>query len=119
MSQARIGRVRFKAGGAVVRVIRRDPINPGGEDWRGKIVEHARTIAGYDAIGTELVGYYIIGMYANGMSSTAMRRDPDKCRIPRRLWPAYIEETVREHLITEPAANDEAVKVFNNQWVPK
>lgn len=119
MSQARIGRIRMKAGGAEVRVFKQETPNPAGENYAGLIVKHAREVAGYHGAEAQLVGYFVIGLFSNGRASTAWRLDPDKSPVPRKLFPAYVTELMRESMITQPAANNEAVDVFNNQWVPR
>ena len=110
MSGCRIGRVRMKAGGADVRVLR------GGKsegDFRGKIVEHARRIAGYSAPGSELVSFAIVGVYSDGTYSIGTRRDIGRCRVPMMLWPSFVAECIRRDTITEVAAEKIACDVFN------
>lgn len=118
MGQARIGRFRMNSGGPWVRVIRREEPNPGGEHYAGLIVKHAREVASYHGAEAQLVGYFVLGVFSNGRASTAWRLDPDTSPVPRKLFPAYVTELMRESMITGPRANDEAVEVFNNQWVP-
>lgn len=101
MSGARIGRIRLKNGGAEVRVLDRR-LDPGhGENWRGKIINAARIIAEHGTHGSDLVGYVIVGLFDDGAHSIGFRWDPDRVPVPRRLMPAYIEELVRENLITD------------------
>jgi hypothetical protein len=99
---AKIGRVRLK-NGAELHVLERKSPNLGGENWCGKIVDHARTIAGYDQDGSRLVGYFIMGLFSDGFHSSAYRYDPAQSPIPRRLLPAYVAETIREDMITDAA----------------
>lgn len=100
---ARIGKVRLKSGGAELRIFDRVAKDLGGENWCGKIVENARTIAGYDAEDSRLVGYFILGLFSDGSHSTAYRYDPKRSPIPRRLPPGYVTEALREDMITVPA----------------
>ena len=103
MAHARIGRIRFKAGGAELRVLR-TPMRPGlndrPENWNGKIVENARALADDK---DEIVGYVIVAVYANGSYNCATRVDNERCTIPLTLWPAYLEEVVRRELVTPSA----------------
>lgn len=119
MSQARIGRIRMKAGGAEVRVIRREAPNYNGENYEGKIIEHARNTAAYSTPGRELVGYFILGIYSDRTATTSWRNDPDRSPIPRKLLPAYVAELMRESMITGPKAVNEAVDVFNARGEPQ
>lgn len=101
MSAAKIGKVRLK-GGAELRIIDRVAKDPGGENWRGKIVDNARKIAGYDEEDARLVGYFIMGLYSDGTHATAFRYDAKRSPIPRRLLPGYVAEVLREDMITIP-----------------
>lgn len=110
MGLARIGKIRLKAGGAEVRILRRDtPDDDGRENWRGKIVDNARGIASYSQPDSELVGYFVMGLFSDGSSSVAFRYDPKRSPIPRALLPAYIAEVLRRDMITY----GEAVEVVN------
>lgn len=115
MSQARIGRFRMKAGGPWVRVLRRETPAPGGENYRGVIIANAREMAADTE--HEIVGYFMMAVYADGRARTSWRHSYPRCPIPRKLFPAYIEEMAREAMISRPMANDEAVDVYNNQRV--
>lgn len=105
-----IGRVRMKAGGAEVRVIRQpDAAN----NLRGVIVDHARKLANMGKPGGELVGFVWIGLYGDGTSSVGCRYDPKTSPIPRALLPAYVEEVIRRDLVTAAEAEDVACKIVN------
>lgn len=106
--RARIGRIRMKNGGADVRVLDRDPVNPNDEDWRGKIVANARGIAE----SGELAGYLVIGMFADGSYSMGFRYDHERTPIPLSLIPSWTEEIIRRELITK----HEARSVFNDMF---
>jgi hypothetical protein len=80
--RARIGRIRMKNGGADVRVLNREPINPDGENWRGKIIENAKGVADQATAEAPLVGYLVVGIYSDGCSSIGYRYDPETCPIP-------------------------------------
>lgn len=101
--RARISRVRMKAGGADVRVLRQEPAN-GDEDWRGTILANAKRIADASEESAPLVGYLIVGLFGDGSTSTGFRCDHARCSIPRALWPAWMEEVVRREVVTEPRA---------------
>jgi hypothetical protein len=110
--KARIGCVRMKNGGADVRILNREPINPEGEDWRGKIVANARAVGEQATADAPLVGYVVIGLYADGCSSVGYRHDPDRCPIPRSLLPSWIAEIIRRDMIVALEARD----VFNDMF---
>lgn len=112
--RARIGRVRMKDGGAVVRVLDRKLDSPNGENWRGKIMENARAVASFDQEGSELVGYLLLGIYSDGQSSFGFRYDAERCPIPRSLIPSWIAEIVRRDMITVPEAADKFNEMF--EW---
>lgn len=111
--RARIGRIRMKNGGAVVRVLDRKPINPNGEDWRGRLTLAARKIADQGTEAAPLAGYFVMGVFADGATSTGFRYDPDQLSaIPRTLWPAFAAEIIRRDLIVE----NEARAVFSDMF---
>lgn len=100
MAAARIGKIRLKAGGAEVRILHQEQPNPGGENWRGKLIEHARKIASYSGPKSDLVGYVIVGLYSDGGHASSVRWDRNRTPIPRRLMPSYVAEIVREEMVT-------------------
>lgn len=106
MSAARIGKVRLKKGGAELRILDRKSNDPGGENWRGKIMAHARSVASYEENGSELVGFLVIGFFSDGAHSLGWRWDANRSPIPRRLLPAYVADLIREDLITGPALDE-------------
>lgn len=112
--RARIARVRMRDGASVsiLPTPRNfgDPENP--ENWRGKLVQHAKDIADNDDPGSKLDGYIVIGMYSDGCTSIGYRMPS---RIPPCLVPAYVAELLRRDVISETAAS----RVFDNmfQWV--
>lgn len=112
--RARIGRIRMKNGGADVRVLNREPVNPNGEDWRGKIVANARGVADQATDEAPLVGYLVVGLYADGASSVGFRYDYDRCPVPRMLIPAWVAEILRRDMITAPEAADKFNDMF--EW---
>jgi hypothetical protein len=104
MAHARIGRIRMKAGGAEVRLIRQEtPNRDGSENWKGKLVEASRSIAGFKG---EIVGYAVIAVYDDGSYSSGFRIDDDRCPVPATLWPAYVEEIIRRDMVTPRAVHD-------------
>lgn len=117
MSAARIGRVRMKDGGADLHILRNPEPNDG-ENWRGKVVAHARKVAEYDEPGSELVGFCVIGLFSDGAASVGVRWDNKRSPIPRALMPAYVAEVIRRDLITSPEAEEQARLVVNrsNGW---
>jgi hypothetical protein len=117
MAAARIGRVRLKSGGTEVRVLR-NPLPNDGENWRGKVVQHARKVGEYDEPGSVLVGFCVIGLFSDGAASVGLRWDKKRSPIPTALMPQYIAEVIRRDLITAPEAEEQACHVVNrsNGW---
>lgn len=112
MGLARIGRVRMKGGGADVRVLR-SRLAPDGQNWCGKIVEHARSVAAMDDAASQLVGFCVVGLFSDGASSVGFRYDPKSSPIPRALIPAFIAEVLRRDMVTAPEAEEVACTVVN------
>lgn len=113
MSAARIGKIRMKAGGAEIRILRRTTEN-NGENWRGTIVEHAKIIAEAATPECKLVGFLVLGMFSNGTISNGWRYDHSSPGVlPRAVLPAYVSEIVRREMITGPEAQEAARVVFN------
>jgi hypothetical protein len=106
---ARISRVRPKRGGDFHILPARLERDDDGDNWRGRLLTHAREIA---EDTDELVGFCIIGIYSDGLVRTGFRWDPAKCVIPRTLMPAWVGEILRRELITDPEARD----VFNEMF---
>lgn len=114
MGQARIGKVRMKSGGAEIRVLRTPmPDLNGTENWGGRLIANAKSVASYSEPGSELVGYVLIGLFSDGSNSSGVRWDDDKTPIPRTLMPAYVEELVRTQLLTVPRAEKIAERTVN------
>lgn len=110
MGAARIGKIRMKAGGAEVRVLRRDlPNNQGTENYSGKIIECARNIAGYGQPGSELTGFVVLGLYADGATSIGWRYDATASVVPRAMLPGWVSEVLRRDIITHV----EAAETYN------
>jgi len=111
----RLRTIRYKDGRAPLTVLH-TPMNDGPadqpENWRGKLLEHAKTIGGHETPGSELAGYIIVGLFSDGSSSAGFRL-PDW--LPRTLAPSYLAEVVRRDAIMER----EARAVFDDmfQWV--
>lgn len=112
MGAARIGRVRMKNGGADVRVLHCHQVS-GRENYRGKLVDHARIIGDMDEPGSELVGFVLIGLFSDGKSTVGCRFDPTTSPIPRALLPAYVAEIIRRDLVTSAEAEEVACDVVN------
>lgn len=102
----------MKNGGADVRVLDRNPVNPDGEDWRGNLVASARNIAEFATEDRPLAGYVVIGLFANGSSSLGWRYDPNADVIPRVLLPHWVSEVIRRDMLVAPEARD----VFNEMF---
>jgi hypothetical protein len=112
---ARISRVRLK-GGPDVRVLHRGEPNPGGEDWRGIMVRHAREIAEKGTDEAPLAGFVVLGIFADGTTSLGYRYDVhQRLSIPRALIPAWIAEIIRRDIITNIEARDVFDEKF--EWV--
>lgn len=112
--RTRLRNVRFKDGGAELRVLHTDMpnrIEDTDENWRGKMIEHAKYIAD-SGDGAVLDGFVVIGLWSDGKRSLGCRNSP---RIPRELFPSYIAEILRTDLITE----NEAEQTFDRrfEWV--
>jgi hypothetical protein len=109
--RCRISRVRMKDGASVTilptPMTHGDPDQP--ENWQGKLIQHAKQIAGHSATHSELDGYVVVGLYSDGSTSMGIRL-PD--RIPRALMPAYVSELIRREIIVEP----EAERVFDDHF---
>jgi hypothetical protein len=111
---ARLSRVRMKSGADLSLLPTPlnfgDPADP--ENWRGKLVQHAKQIADNDETGSKLDGFIVLGMYSDGSTSIGYRL-PD--RLPRCLIPAYAAEILRRDVITD----NEAELVFDRkfEWV--
>jgi len=106
MNHCRIGKVRLRNGGAEVRVLDREALNPNEENWRGKIIAHARQVAGYATPEAELVGFVIIGLFEDGSHSFGWRYDSTRSPIPRRLMASYVAELIREEIIVDRIEED-------------
>lgn len=94
MSQARIGKITLKQGGAEVRVLHRSEPN-GGENWRGTMIQHARMIA---EMPGEVTGFVMVGMFSDGTYSMSFRLDPDSPLGPTML-PTYVADILRRDII--------------------
>ncbi len=111
----RLRSIRMKEGGATIRVLntpQTDDLDGKPENWRGKLITHAKSIANMDTPTSKLDGYIVIGMFSDGSSSTAFRINE---RIPSCLAPAYVAELLRRDAVT----GREAVRVFDSkfEWV--
>ena len=84
-------------------------INGTSENWRGKMVEHAKSIASVD--GT-LDGFIVLGLWSDGKRSLGYRLPS---RIPRELLPAYFAEIIRTDAITQWEAENTFEDKF--EWV--
>ena len=90
MSHARIGKVTLKASGTEVRVLHRDLPNDG-ENWRGTIVQHARSVAEQDG---QMIGFVVVGFFADGGYSYGCRLD-GAAALGLTMLPAYVAEIIR------------------------
>lgn len=108
----RLRSIRYKDGRATLHVLHNtmpDDLDGTAENWRGKLIEHAKAIASYDDNASALDGYVIVGLFADGKTSLAYRL-PE--RIPQCLAPAYLNEVIRRDVITER----EAERVFDHKF---
>lgn len=112
MAHARIGRIKLKEGGELHVLHQVTPDNDGKENWRGLIVEHARTIAESGNDKQRLSGFLIIGLFSDGSTNAAFRYDPDANIMPRVLLPMFAEEVVRREVIM----SSEAEYVFKEMY---
>lgn len=107
--RTRIRSVRMKNGGAQVHVLHTEQpneIDGMAENWRGKMIHHAKGIASYEG---DLAGFVVIGLWADGARSVGYRMAP---HIPRELFPSYIAEMLRSDAITDKNASD----VFDDRF---
>lgn len=111
----RLRSIRYKDGRAALHVLPTprndgDPNEP--ENWRGKLVAHAKGIADQGAPGSELSGFVVIGLFEDGSSSVGFRL-PDW--LPVSLAPAFIADLLRRDGLVQR----EAENVFNRmfEWV--
>lgn len=102
MAQARIGKIRLKAGGAEVRLLRRD-VRPDGENYQGLIIKHARMIAENEP---DMVGFVVVGIFADGSYDCGLRLDADAV-IGRTMLPSYVADVLRRAVLIEPAVQGE------------
>ena len=109
---ARIGRIKLK-GGADLHILPTRILAPDEEDWRAKVVEHARAIAETATDAAPLVGYFVIGFYADGDHNCGFRTDDDRNPIPRSLMPAYVEELVRRYAVTKYQAGETYEEIWS------
>lgn len=108
--RARIRSVRYKDGRAPLTLLPTPmPDNYGTENFRGKLISAAKTVASDDR---DLDGYVVIGLFADGGTNIGFRISN---RIPSTLAPAYIAELMRRDAVT----NTEARHVFDEkfEWI--
>lgn len=112
----RLRTIRYKDGRAPLTVLNNTPATNGEGDWRGKIIENARSIAELGDDRAPLCGYVVMGIFADGKTSLGYRYDTEQfSSIPRMMIPSWIAEVVRRDII----AGVEAREVFDEmfQWV--
>lgn len=109
---ARVRCVRMKEG-ATVHVLHtpRNYINESGnaENLIGKVLQHAKIVAGYDEPASRLDGFVVVGFFDDGSSSVGYRIP---ARIPNALLPSYIAELLRRDAVT----SRECARVFDDKF---
>lgn len=101
MNGCRISRVRLKAGGADVRVLRGSDY---GEMAR-KCIDYSRTIV--EQKRRDLVGFIVIGWASDGSYSMGCHLAQDSpCTIPRALLPSWVSEVIRRDIVTRQEVRD-------------
>lgn len=85
------------------------PDDGGDENWRGKMIEHAKNIAGNEG---NLNGFLVLGLWDDGRRSLGFRFTS---HISRELLPAYIAEIVRTDIVTQWEAENTFDDKF--EWV--
>jgi hypothetical protein len=111
VTHCRIGKVTLK-GGAQLQIFP-TKLNPHGESYPGRLIAHAKMVAGYEKPGSDLIGFMVIGFFSDGSHSSGVRWDVERSPVPRRMMPGYAAEIVREELLTIDLAQQAAVDVFN------
>ena len=101
MAQAKIGNIRFKKGGATLRILntlQHDKLDE--PNWSTLLLQHARYLATPASDpDAPVVGYFMLAVYADGRQASASRLDSRLCPIPLNLWPSYVEEIARRRTI--------------------
>lgn len=111
MSHAKIGRIRLKARGADLHLIRQQTPNQGDENWAGELAGFSRRMLDHTETNGPLTGFVAVAFYADG-STCANYRWGDKAPFNRALLPLYVAEIIRRDVITE----SEAIHVFNEMF---
>jgi len=89
MAVARIGRVRLKAGGAEVRLLRREtPNRNGDENWAGDLMAGARRAIEFVPENGPISGYVLVAFYADGSTLTSQRWG-DESPLNRSVHPRW------------------------------
>ena len=107
----RIGRVKLK-GGADLHIMHNpmpDEMNGEAENWRGKLVEHARAISEHGNEDSRLDGYIVVGLFSDGGTSVAFRIP---ARVPSSLVPSYVADIMRRDTVT----HEEAARTFDDKF---
>lgn len=84
---------------------------------RGEIMKSARRFVRLDTDDAPLAGYVVAGFYADGGTRVAFQYDPDKCPVPKVLFPTWVEEVLRRDVITETEARSVFDEMF--EWQDK
>lgn len=111
----RLRSIRYKDGRAPLHILTTprdhgDPAEP--ENWRGRLIAHAKAIGDAEDSGSKLAGYVIVGLFEDGASSAGFR-------LPQWLGPTLAPSYIAEVLRRDGLIDREARAVFDDmfQWV--
>lgn len=111
----RLRTIRYRDGRAPLTVLH-TPMNDGPperrENWRGKLLDHAKAIGAMSSPDSQLTGYVIVGLFSDGSSSAGFR-------LPEWLGPTLAPSYIAEILRRDGLMHKEASAVFDEmfQWV--
>lgn len=113
MAHAKIGRIRMKAGGAELRLIRQETPNTGGENWNGELIAFGRRMAESAPKDGGIVGYVAVAFFGNGTTCTNYKWG-DESPCSRTLLPTLVSEMVRRDVVMETEARAVFSEMFEH-----
>lgn len=103
MARAKIGRVRMKAGGADIRLIRQQTPDEYGANAAGGFAAYARRVTDSVTECGGVTGFLGVAFYEDGSTRTHFWWG-DKAPCNRAILPLYVAEVIRRDAITETEA---------------